>query len=462
MTPPDVLLVDDERLALNAYSLSLRSGGIGPVVACQSPLDALDLVRNRDFSLAFLDLSMPGMSGEALLEQIRLLRPDLPVVILTAFNDAETAMRCIHAGAKDFLVKPVDKNRLLTTARRILEDRALRLENLRLKTQLLAHDDPSHPAFADILTRCDAMHAVFRYARAIADSPDPVFITGETGTGKDLMARAIHRLSERQGDFVAVNVAGLDEQMFNDVLFGHAKGAYTGALQDRDGLLLKARGGTLFLDEIGDVSLPLQSKLLRVLESGEFYASGCDDLRRSDARIVVATNRDPRELCDGGRMRRDLFYRLDVHRIALPPLRERPADVPLLANAFAALSAQSLNRPPPSFDPDAMAWLSSHDWPGNVRELKAVVADAARRASNGVVSLELLGVGRRSPPSPAPCPEPLNSSPEAPLPTIRQAIDDLVRLALLQAGGNQRRAASILGISQPALSKRLKGMKKVI
>ncbi len=450
----DILVVDDERQALLACRLALLSGGLGPVTSCEDPREALRFIQEKEFALALLDLSMPELSGEALLEQIRQKHPEMPILILTAYNDAETAMRCIRAGAHDYLIKPIDKDRLLTTVRRALETRALRKENVRLKDHLLGRQGVEDPAFQSMLTRDEGMRAVFHYAKAIAESAEPVLITGETGTGKDLMARAIHTLSRRKGEFVALNVAGLDEQLFNDVLFGHAKGAFTSAVQAREGLLQKAKGGTIFLDEIGDVELSLQSKLLRVIESGEYYAAGSDELLRSDARVIVATNRDVQELCGSGKMRRDLFYRLDVHHIHLPPLRKRGNDVLLLARAFAHAAAESLNRPPLVFAPDVEDVLKEYSWPGNVRELKAVVTDAVSRSPSGGLSVDglhpkLLSEVIRPR---------VESNGPVRLPTLRESTENLIQLALQQAGGNQRLAAQILGISQPALSKRL--MKK--
>ena len=383
----------------------------------------------------------------------------MPIVILTAFNDASTAVRCMRAGAHDYLVKPVDKDRLQTTVRRALEALALLRENLRMKDHLLGRKEADHPAFGSILTRDEGLKSIFHYAQAVAESAEPVLITGETGTGKDLMARAIHVLSGRKGKYVALNVAGLDEQMFSDVLFGHAKGAYTSAIEDRDGLLQKAEGGTIFLDEIGDVAGPLQSKLLRVIECGEYYAAGSDELRRANARVVVATNRDVGELCQSGRMRRDLYYRLDVHHIHLPPLRERGDDVLLLAGAFAEAAAEALNRRAPRRTPEVEALLMGYGWPGNIRELKAVMTDAVSRSGGDEIPVAWLQEKLKHAIPHELLREGGGNAEAGKLPTIRDATDSLVRQAMQHAGGNQRRAAQILGISQPALSKRLKSKK---
>ncbi len=461
ITAHGILVVDDEPATLRACDLALRSGGLGPVSVCDDPHEALRLVQERAFALVLLDLSMPGISGEVVLERLRQDFPALPVIMITAYNDAETAMRCMRAGAFDYLTKPLDKDRLLTTVRRALDVRALMVENLRLRDQLLGNGDFDAQAFRSMVTQDEGMHAIFRYASTIAPSVEPVLITGETGVGKDLMAKAIHTLSGRAGRFVALNAAGLDEQMFSDVLFGHAKGAYTGAAGSRDGLLQKAAGGTIFLDEIGDVALPLQSRLLRVIESGEYYAGGSDRLLRSDARVVVATNRDVQELCTSGRMRRDLFYRLDVHHIHLPPLRERGGDIGLLAAVFAEAAAAALQRPVPDVPPEVIRLLQQHDWPGNIRELKAVMTDAVSWAGKTLVIDGLHAKLRLGQLADRPAQAGGGDDADGVL-TIREAIEALVHRAMRQANGNQSQAARLLGISQPALSKRLKGMTKVI
>src|SRR5262252_8691755 len=343
-----VLLVDDEPALLRSASLLLRAAGITPVLT----LDDSRLVPSRladdTIGVVVLDLTMPHLSGQALLEQITANDPDLPAIVMTATHDLETAVQCMQAGAIDYLVKPVDKHRLVSSVRRALELRALREEVGSILEPLHGDTSPPHQAFAEMVTQNQTMQALFRYVEAIARSPQPVLITGETGTGKELMARAVHRLAGLRGDFVAVNVAGLDDQVFSDTLFGHTRGAFTGADRPRDGLITRAEEGTLFLDEIGDLAAGSQVKLLRLLQEGTYYPLGADRPRQSRARLVVATNRDVVQDVQAGRFRKDLYYRLRAHHIELPPLRARREDLALLVPHCLARAARALHKPVPT------------------------------------------------------------------------------------------------------------------
>lgn len=249
-----VLLVDDEPQLLHSASILLRSSGIKHVVTMEDSRKVLPLLSNREVGVLVLDLTMPGLSGQELLARVRSDYPDVPVIIMTATDDLETAVKCMQLGALDFLVKPVEKNRLISSVSRAMEIRALREEVLSLKQRLLNDDLQHDDAFAEIITQSKAMRAIFQYVEAIAPSHQPVLVTGETGTGKELIARAVHSLSARTGQFIAVNIAGLDDVVFSDTLFGHKKGAFTGAEQVREGLIAEASEGTLFLDEIGDLN----------------------------------------------------------------------------------------------------------------------------------------------------------------------------------------------------------------
>ncbi|MGB2688145.1 MAG: sigma-54 dependent transcriptional regulator, partial [Desulfobacterales bacterium] len=317
-----VILVDDEEQALDSFEIALRSANMNHFIRCQDSRDVMPTLSGREVEVMLLDLRMPHVSGEELLLKVNSDFPEIPVIIITGANDVETAVKCMKHGAFDYMVKPVEKSRLVSGVRRALQLRELQKENRLLKAHVL-FDKLQHPgAFSKIVTNSAGMRSIFQYIEAISKSPRPVLITGETGVGKELVAKAVHALSHREGDFVPVNVAGLDDNIFSDTLFGHKKGAFTGAEQARSGLIEQASGGTLFLDEIGDLSAPSQVKLLRLLQDGDFFPLGSDVAKGSNARIIVATNQDLDWLKSSGRFRKDLYYRLCDHHIHVPPLRE--------------------------------------------------------------------------------------------------------------------------------------------
>jgi two-component system nitrogen regulation response regulator GlnG len=423
--------------------------------------DVLPLLGEEDVAVVVLDLTMPYLSGQTLLEHLTTDYPDIPVIVMTATNDLETAVQCMQAGAIDYLVKPVETNRLVASVRRALEVRTLRAEVLSLKERLLTDAPPHREAFAEIITQSKAMHAILRYVEAIARSPHPVLITGETGTGKELIARAIHRLARGHGEFVAVNVAGLDDTMFSDTLFGHTRGAFTGADRPRDGLIIQATEATLFLDEIGDLPAASQVKLLRLLQDGTYYPLGVDRPRQSRARIVVATNYDVIERVTAGLFRKDLYYRLRAHHIQIPPLRARREDLPLLINHFLEKAAQALHKPLPTPPLALYHLLQTYTFPGNVRELEALLFDAVARHQGGLLSLQSFKVAiAEGPPVPQDGIESatlISLSTLFPdrLPTLSEAQETLIAEALRRAEGNQGLAAGMLGLSRQALNKRL-------
>jgi DNA-binding NtrC family response regulator len=307
------------------------------------------------------------------------------------------------------------------------------------------------------------MTTIFQYVEVVAHSNQPVLITGETGVGKELIARAVHEASGVQGNFVPINVAGLDDVMFSDTLFGHRKGAFTGADKPRDGMITQASGGTLFLDEIGDLKESSQVKLLRLLQEREYYPIGSDMPKKSSARIIVATNRCPREMVSKGEFRKDLYYRLCTHHIEIPPLRDRVEDIPVLFDHFLGKAAASLDKKKPTPPPQAIPLLSSYAFPGNVRELEAMVHDAVARHRSGVLSLEgfkrIMGNSHEADMGSFSITNRdaaafLEEMPS--LPTLKEAEALLIGEALRRAEGNQGLAASFLGITRTALNKRLK------
>ena len=301
-----VLVVDDEDYVRESVVAALKSAGIANVAAAGEPIEAMELLATLDVGLVLLDLTMPGMSGEELLARIREDQPGASVVVVTGNRDVEKAVECMRAGAADYLIKPVERERLIATAKRIIEHQELIRENEAIKERLLSASAQRNPAFSAIATAEPRMLQLMGYAEAIAKSAHPVLVTGETGVGKELFSRAVHELSGRKGVLVAINAAGLDDALFADLLFGHRKGAYTGADSDLEGLIDKAKDGTLFLDEIGDLSPASQLKLLRVIETGEYFPLGSDLMRRGRARFIVATNRDLDAVVGTSHFRMDL------------------------------------------------------------------------------------------------------------------------------------------------------------
>lgn len=457
--PFTILLVDDEEDILFSMRTLFRSAGYADVLTEPDSRRVMGLLERRVVSLVLLDLSMPFLSGYDLLKEIVRAQPHLPVIIVTAANEVEMAVECMKAGAFDYFVKPVERSRLLASVQRARELHGLRSEVSSLARHLISGRLDHEEAFAPIITCSDAMRGIFQYLEAVAVTDQPVLIQGETGTGKELAARAVHDASGRTGAFVAVNAAGLDDLMFSDTLFGHRRGAYTGADRAREGLIAQAAGGTLFLDEIGDLSEGSQVKLLRLLQEHEYYPLGSDTPRRSDARIVLATNCDLQEMMGSGTFRRDLYYRLSAHRVTLPPLRERREDIPLLVDHFLERAAAALHKKRPTLPSELFTYLSAYPFPGNIRELQALVSDAVARHQHGVLSLEsfkaVVAVPHSSPPADVPRQIAEIAGASDRLPTLKEAEDALIAEALRLAGGNQGVAASYLGITRQALNKRL-------
>ncbi len=448
--PYPVLIVDDEADILTSFDLCLRSCGIDNIICCQKPAEALRIIDGQPLGAMILDLSMPGVTGQEILAHVRETRPELPVIVATGVESIESAVECMKLGALDYLAKPVEEERLMASVRTALEMSRLRRENTSLRESLVQDRLANPQAFAHFTTASIKMRQIFKYLEAVAASPEPILINGETGVGKELAARAVHKLSCPGKPFVAVNVAGLDDMVFSDTLFGHRKGAFTGAVLARKGLVEQAADGVLFLDEIGDLNETSQVKLLRLLQEREYMPLGADLPRPSEARIVVATNRDLEAMTREGRFRKDLYYRLCTHMVRIPPLRERIDDIPVLLELFIGQAAASFGKDAPRPSRCLISRLSAYTFPGNVRELRAFVFDAMGRWNGGDFSCGPdsdtaghLGMHEEL------------CFPAA-LPTIDEAVHALVREAMSRAGGVQTVAARWLGISQPALSKRLK------
>ena len=377
-----ILVVDDEEIVLNGVRRTLRTEGFKNVLMCRDARDVEPLLGAEQVSLILLDLMMPHIGGRELLERIGASHPEIPVIIVTAEQDIRTAVDCMKVGAYDYLVKPAVGPELMAAIERALEHRELREENARLRSKLLKQELAHPEAFDAIITVDPVMLGAFAYLEAIATGSNPVLISGETGTGKELFARAIHDLSGRRGQFCAVNVAGLDDTMFSDTLFGHKPGAFTGAVGTRKGMIETAGRGTLFLDEIGDLSEAAQVKLLRVLQEREYHPLGDDTAKPLEARVVAATHQDPAKL------RRDLYFRLRAYHVRIPPLRERTGDLPALIHHFVREAAHDLDRKPPVVPERLYRLLARYHFPGNVRELRAMVFDAVARHTGGSLPVE--------------------------------------------------------------------------
>nr|WP_321513515.1 sigma-54 dependent transcriptional regulator [uncultured Pseudodesulfovibrio sp.] len=460
MYTPHILIVDDEPASIDSFELILMAGGVTDIMRCDDSRRVMDMLAERSVDLMLLDLVMPHITGEELLEQIKDAHPNVEVVIITGIDTVDSAVNCMRLGAFDYLVKPVDETRLMSTVTRALEMHRLKRENSSLRSGFLS-DEPDRPeAFAHMVARDARMLRMFKYVEAVAGSGQPVLITGESGTGKELLARALHTLTAEGKPFVPVNVAGVDDTVFSDTLFGHLKGAYTGAQNARAGLVEQASGGCLFLDEIGDLSAASQVKLLRLIQEREYFPLGADLPKSAEARVVAATHCDLEAARDDNRFRTDLYYRLCIHHVHIPPLRERSDDIPLLVEHFVHKAAAQLDRKPPHVPDRLIARLTAYAFPGNVRELESMIFDAVSNCTGDTLPVAAFrerlandaGVQRIET-----GPADMVTFPDS-LPTLAQASDQLVEEAMRRSGGKQTAAARMLGISQPALSKRLKKM----
>lgn len=391
------------------------------------------------------DVRMPGLDGLELLRILRERAPGVDVVLMTAYDDMPTVVTAMREGAVEFLVKPLDLHQLRKVLDRVFEDRRVRGRRRQPTAgdESLANKPIGHPQA--LVGRDPSMIAVYKRVGQAATSRAAVLIRGESGTGKELVARAVHANSADSSEpFVAVNCASLPSTLLESELFGHVRGSFTGASADRKGRFALAGRGTLFLDEIGDTSPELQSKLLRVLQEREFYPVGAERAERTEARVIAATHQDLEAMVAGGEFRTDLYYRLRVVEIALPPLRERMSDLPQLAQHLVLRASQELGRSPPVLSRAALDVLARHDWPGNVRELENTLTRAVVLAAGEVIHAEHIEIAR-----------PENGRPEA-LPTLEALERVHVERVLAATDGHKARAAQILGVSRPRLDRLLK------
>ncbi|MDY7230415.1 sigma-54-dependent transcriptional regulator [Hyalangium rubrum] len=392
MTQPKrakILVVDDDTVVLKAVTSILQREGY-PVVAVDDAVEGLAAAKDPSIDVAVLDINMPHLSGMDLLKAIKAERPDVEVIMMTAYATVETAVEAVKAGAYDYLTKPFENiDDLSLTVGKAAERKALKDRTRALEEALTARSQ-----FEDLIGQSSQMRAVFKLVETVSHSTATVLIQGESGTGKELVARAIHYRSARKDKpFVAINCSALTETLLESELFGHMKGAFTGATGNKKGLFEAADGGTIFLDEIGDVPPATQVRLLRVLQEGEVKRVGANEPVKVDVRVIAATHVDLTRAKEQGKFREDLFYRLNVITIDLPPLRDRPEDVPLLAHHFLKMYAAKLAKKVTGFTPRAMEALTVNRWTGNVRELENVIERAVVLTSNEVLDVEDLPPG---------------------------------------------------------------------
>ena len=429
MASGKILVVDDDRNLLEVIKMRVESAGYEVVATLQED-EALKAAKNEVFDLSIVDLKLGGQDGISLMREFHSIHPDMPVIILTAHGSIESAVEAMRKGAYNYLTKPFEAANLLMQMERALENRRLNHEVKRLREFVKKYD------FANIVARSEKMQRVLEMVSRIAKTDSTIYVHGESGTGKELIAKAIHLASDRkEKPFVAINCAALPETLLESELFGHEKGAFTGAVRSTRGLFTQAHEGTIFLDEIGDMSSSLQVKLLRVLEEKRFYPIGSEKPVAVDVRVIVATNKNLEEEVQKGQFREDLFYRVHVIPIRLPTLRERKEDIPHLVEHFLRRYSQQMKKEIKGVAPQAMQRLMLHDWPGNVRELENMIEYAVAMTDRNVITEE--GIL-----------ETTNSSQES-LKPLKEARDTFERNYLIgllqQCEGNVSQAAKLAG-----------------
>lgn len=451
-----VLVVDDESNMLAVMRMVLEDAG-HQVLAASSGEEAVPHLENPDLDVVLSDIRMPGMGGEVFLTRCRSERPDVPVIVVTAHGTIKSAVRAVSSGASDYLTKPFEPEELEIAVHNAIKLRDILRENQRLKATV-----SQSYAGKQLLGESPATRHLIEEIERVAPYKTNVLITGESGTGKELVARTIHLLGPRRDrPWVAINCSAIPHDLMESELFGYVKGAFTGAAQSRLGRIEQAQGGTLFLDEIGDLDLALQTKLLRVLQEREFSPLGSDQVRKVDVRVMAATNRDLKEMVRENRFREDLFYRLDVYSIVVPPLRERREDVTLLAETFLRELATETDKPVHRISDEALEVLRNYNWPGNIRELhNAIERSLLSCRGDTIEARDLPYAILRGTTSVNNADAFLESMGSADLDTWLESVERRAILqALEQSGGVQAHAARRLGISERSLWHRIKKLK---
>jgi DNA-binding NtrC family response regulator len=443
--PGTILLADDEEKILKTLGRALRDEG-HDVVTTSSARETLRLLGERTFDLLIVDYLMPEKTGLDVIRELGASSAEAErpaIVMMTAHGSIESAVEAMKLGARDYLQKPFEVDELLVTARRAIED-----QRARLGLRYLLSEREAEFGHYGIVGHSRAVRELLARAERVAASKSTVLLTGETGTGKELVARAIHaRSAQRDMPLIKVNCAAIPEALLESELFGHTRGAFTGAVASKKGRFALADGGTIFLDEIATISPAVQAKLLRVLQDREFEPLGAERTQRVDVRVIAATNRDLRQMVSDGRFQEDLYYRLNVIPITLPPLRERREDVPLLVDHFVRRFSASMGKPLLEVDPAVLDELTRYDWPGNVRELENTIERAVVLATGRTLTRDTVWLmGAAAPPASAGLPSlGLHQN-------VEWAERETIRRALERAGGVKKDAAELMGISQRALS----------
>ncbi len=446
-----ILIVDDEEVLRDVLDAVLRREGF-EVVSASTGEEALSLLDGEEIDLVILDIMLPGISGIDTLRSMRISNPHLPVIIITAFSSIDGAIEAMKHGAYHYIPKPFKNEEVIITVNKALEQRRLSNENERLKAEL-----SEKYAYANIIGKSEAMRKVYELVRLAAPSRSNILIAGESGTGKELIAKAIHHASPRaRNAFVTVNSGSLPPELLESSLFGHMKGAFTGAIATKRGLFEVADGGSIFLDEIGNINLETQAKLLRVIQEKEFMRLGSVETVKVDVRIIAATNADLTKLMRDNQFREDLFYRLNVITIPLPPLRRKREDIPLLITHFLDKYSEENKRKAPQVTPEAMRILMDHSWPGNVRELENAIERAVVLCTGDRISPELLPDYLRYPVS---TDQPAMVVPAEGL-SLKDSVSRYERTMILQslelANGVQKRAAELLQLKPSTLNEMMK------
>ncbi len=446
MNTPRIVIAEDDGVQREILHDILREAGYD-VDVFGSPRDALAALENSVYDLLLTDLRMPDMDGLDLLREALRLRPELSVVVMTAYATVQTAVTAMKEGACDYLAKPFDKDELLVVVGKALEQSELRRENRHLRDLIT-----DATALGNIVGQSSAMQRVFDTVRRATRVSSTVLIQGESGTGKEMVARHIHFAGPRKAKpFIVVNCAAIPDTLVESELFGHEKGAFTGAETSRQGKFEVANGGTLFLDEIGDMQLESQAKLLRVLQDGLVERVGSSQSRRVDVRVIAATNRELKSVVDEGRFREDLYFRLEVLPIRIPPLRERIEDLPLLVDHFRQKLATRLGQPAPALGAAAIDAMKRYRWPGNVRELENTLEQVFILCDKDTIAVDDLPEKLRTR-------EPQTGEVDLPAGglVLEELEQDLIRQALARSGGRIKDAAELLGLSYKTLQYRLK------